>query len=88
MVISNLPGEAPIIAPFHSETQQQMYLNILKPKQNDSHFADDIFNFTFILLCFNFNLLKFVPGDQIDNKSALVQIMAWRQIGDKPLFEQ
>ena len=31
--------------------------------------------------------LKFVPKGQIDNKSALVQVMAWRQTGDKPLPE-
>ena len=29
--------------------------------------------------------LKFVPKGPIDNKPALVQIMAWCQIGDKPL---
>ena len=32
-------------------------------------------------------LLKFVPKDPIDNNPALVQIMAWRQIGNKPLSE-
>ena len=31
--------------------------------------------------------LKFVPKSPIDNKSALVQVMAWRQTGDKPLPE-
>ena len=31
--------------------------------------------------------LKFVPKGQIDNNPALVQIMAWRQIGDKPSSE-
>ena len=31
--------------------------------------------------------LKFVPRGQTDNKSVLVQLMAWRQIGDKPLSE-
>ena len=31
--------------------------------------------------------LKFVPKDPIDNKSALVQVMAWRQIGARPLPE-
>ena len=31
--------------------------------------------------------LKFVPRNPIDNKSVLVQIMAWRRIGDKPLPE-
>ena len=31
--------------------------------------------------------LKFVPRSLIDNKPALVQVMAWRQTGDKPLPE-
>ena len=31
--------------------------------------------------------LKFVPKGPIDNIPALVQIMAWRRSGDKPLSE-
>ena len=31
--------------------------------------------------------LKFVPGSPIDNKPSLVQVMAWRRTGDKPLPE-
>ena len=31
--------------------------------------------------------LKFVPKCQINNIPALVQIMAWRRLGDKPLSE-
>ena len=31
--------------------------------------------------------LKFVPRTQIDNTPALVQVMAWRRTGDKPLPE-
>ena len=31
--------------------------------------------------------LKFVPRGPINNIPALVQIMAWRQSGDKPLSE-
>ena len=31
--------------------------------------------------------LKFVPKGPIDNKSALIQVMAWRRTGDKPLPE-
>ena len=31
--------------------------------------------------------LKFVPMSPIDNKPALVQVMAWRRRGDKPLSE-
>ena len=31
--------------------------------------------------------LKFVPNGPINNISAMVQIMAWRRPGDKPLSE-
>ena len=31
--------------------------------------------------------LKFVPRSPIDNKAPLVQVMAWRRRGDKPLPE-
>ena len=31
--------------------------------------------------------LKFVPKGPIDNNQPLVQLMGWRQIGDKPLSE-
>ena len=31
--------------------------------------------------------LKFIPKGPIDNNPALFQIMAWRQVGDKPLSE-
>ena len=31
--------------------------------------------------------LKFVPRSLIDNKPALVRVMAWRRTGDKPLSE-
>ena len=32
-------------------------------------------------------LLKFVPMSPNNNKAALVQVMAWRRTGDKPLPE-
>ena len=31
--------------------------------------------------------LKFIPKGSIDNNSALVQVMAWRRTGHKPLPE-
>ena len=31
---------------------------------------------------------KFVPKSPVDNKSTLVQVMAWRRSGDKPLPER
>ena len=46
--------------------------------------ADDIFKC--ILLHENDRTsLEFVPRSPIDDKTALVQIMAWRRIGDKLL---
>ena len=66
------------------------FLNTLRPRQNGRHFADDIFKC--ILLNENTSILinislKFVPEGRINNIPALVQIMAWRRLGDKPLSE-
>ena len=65
-------------------------LNTLRPRQNGRRFADDTFKRIFL----NENVrisskisLKFVPKGLIDNNPALVQIMAWRRPGDKPLSE-
>ena len=64
--------------------------NTLRPRRNGQHFADDIFKRIF----YNKNIwisiktsLKFVPKVRINNIPALVQIMAWRRPGDKPLSE-
>ena len=64
--------------------------NTLRPRRNDQHFADDIFKRIF----FNENVwisliisLKFVPMSPTNNIPSLVQIMAWRRSGDKPLSE-
>ena len=65
-------------------------LNTLGPRQNGRHFTDDIFKCFFL----NENVwipikisLNFVPKGPINNIPALVQIMAWRRPGDKPLSE-
>ena len=65
-------------------------VNTLRPKQNYRHFPDDSFKWIFL----NENIwisievsLKFVPKGPINNTPALVQIMAWRRPGDKPLSE-
>ena len=52
--------------------------------------ADDIFKRIFLngnVIIYIQISLKFVPKSSIDNKPALVQVMAWRRIGDKPLSE-
>ena len=60
------------------------------PRQNVLHFADDIFKCIFSneKFCISFQIsLKFVPKDPMDDKSALVQVMAWCRRGNKPLPE-
>ena len=50
--------------------------------------ADDIFKYIFLNKNFRISIkisLKFVPKVPLDNKSVLVQVMAWRRTGDKPL---
>ena len=64
-------------------------LNTLRPRQEGRHFPDEIVKCIFL----NENVwisikisLEFVPKGPI-NIPALVQIMAWRRTGDKPLSE-
>ena len=65
-------------------------LNTLRPRQNGRRFADDTFKRIFLNENVRISVkisLKFVPKVPINNNPALVQIMAWRRSGDKPLFE-
>ena len=64
--------------------------NTFRPKKDGHHFPDDIFKCIFL----NDNLpvsikisLKFAPKGPINIIPALIQIMAWRRPGDKPLSE-
>ena len=76
-----------ILFSFHPTTK---IVNSLRPRVNTRHFADDIYK------C-NFEIknewitprisLKFVLKVRINNIPALVQIMAWRWPGNKPLSE-
>ena len=70
--------------------ESSIWINTLRPRQNGRYFADDIFKCIFL----NENVwisikisLKFVPRGPINNIPSLVQIMAWRRSGDKPLSE-
>ena len=65
-------------------------LNTLRLRQNGRHFPDGIFKWIFL----NGNIwilikisLKFVLRGSINNIPALVQIMAWCRLGNKPLSE-
>ena len=65
-------------------------VNSLRPRPNRWHFADDIFKRIFenenVWISHGISL-KFIPKVRINNIPALVQIMAWRRQGDKPLSE-
>ena len=65
-------------------------VNTLRLSQNGHHFANDIFKCIFL----NENVWisikispKFIHKGPIDNIPGLVQRMAWRRPGDKPLSE-
>ena len=69
---------------------QLQLFNTLRPRQDGRRFPDDIFKHIFWnenVIIFIKISLKFVPNGPIDNIPALVQIMAWRRPGDKPLSE-
>ena len=66
------------------------WFNTLRSRQNGRHFADNIFKCIFFNKHVRISIeisLKFVPKGPIKNIAALVQIMAWRQPGNKPLSE-
>ena len=65
-------------------------VNTLRPRQNGRNFADDTLNGILLNenIWFSINVsLTFLPKGRINNIPALVQIMAWRRPGDKPLSE-
>ena len=65
-------------------------LNSSPPGENGCHFADNILKCIFLneKFCIWIRIsLKFISKGPIDNNWALFQVMAWCQIGDKPLPE-
>ena len=67
-----------------------LLVNTLRPRQNGRHFPNDIFKRIFlnedVWISLNISL-KFVPKARGNNVPALVQIMALRRPGDKPLSD-
>ena len=64
--------------------------NTVRPRENRHHFADDTFKCIFVNDAWWIPIkisLKFVPKGPINNITALVQIMACRLVGAKPLSE-
>ena len=87
MILKNLCEDIEWVATANRECCPAA-INTLRPRQNGRHFADAIFK------CISLNenawvpikiSLKIVPRGPINNIPALVQIMAWRRPGDKPL---
>ena len=81
---------------YHGTFSLLLALSEGKPPVNDhaythwgGHFPDDIFKCIFsnekVWISINVSL-TFVPNGPINNIPALVQIVAWRRSGDKPLF--
>ena len=64
--------------------------NTLRPRQDGRHIPGDIFKCIFLNENVSISIkisLKFDPKGPINIIPALVQIMAWRRPGDKPLSE-
>ena len=64
--------------------------NTLRPRRNGRYFPVGIFNRIFVNKYVWISIkiwLKFVPKVRINNIPALVQTMAWRRPGEKPLSE-
>ena len=68
----------------------EVRFNTLRPRQDGRHFPDDIFKWIFlnenVQICLRFHWNLF-PRFRINKIPPLVQIMAWCQLGDKPLSE-
>ena len=75
---------------YHHSYHSFACIHTLRPRQDGRHFSDAIF----MCILFNENCcilikfsLKYIRKGPIDNNRTLVQIMAWRQSGDKPVSE-
>ena len=65
-------------------------INTLRPRQDGRLFADDAFERIFLNENVRISIkisLRFVPKGPINNIPALVEIMAWRRSGGKPLSQ-
>ena len=83
-------GMSTILRTIVSGTQMTCLFNTLRPRQDGRRFPDDTFERIFfkenVIILMKISL-NFVPKGPINNIPALVQIMAWRRSGDKPLSE-
>ena len=90
--ISHIPPEITFVSLMTGAASVVIMImfNTLRPIQNGRHLANDTFKRIFL----NENIriliqisLKFVPRGPFNYIPAMVQIMAWRRPGDKPLSE-
>ena len=86
----NSPHKGPVTRNMLPFDDVIMYYNTFRSKQSGRYFPDDIYKCIFLNenACILIKIsLKLVPIGPIENKSALVEAMAWRRTGDKPLSE-
>ena len=90
--LKNVPDIVDVMT-FSSQSRSWKWfegINTLRLRQNGRHFPDDSFEWIFLNEDVWISIevsMKFVPKGPVNNISALVQIMAWRRPGDKPLSE-
>ena len=84
-----IPGLITLFS-MEEEVSSSFNTNSSPPWQNGRHCADDVFKCIFMnekFCILNRHSPKFVLKGLIKKKSVLVQVMAWRRVGDKPLTE-
>ena len=101
LLVSQALGDTNISHHYHDYRQKYKVYNLVStgqlvkfnsspPGQNGHRFPDDIFRCIFMneKFCILITIsLKFAPQGPINNNPALIYIMAWRRIGNKPLSE-
>ena len=87
--INKIPAPMMVRLPTHICVTRPQWVN-LSPLSKMSSISQTTFKMNFLKWKFRISIqisLKFVPKGPTDNKSALVQVMAWSRTGDKPLPE-
>ena len=90
ILVAPLSGQKKIIRALSGHPNLGSYVNTLRPRHNGRRFADDTFKGIFLNENARISItisLRSVSMGPINNNPALVQIMAWRRPGDKPLSE-
>ena len=88
IVLTHWPLRDVVVIFKSSISDHRLQINTLRSRQNGRRFADDTFKRIFLNENVRISIkisLQFVPKGPINNNPALVQIMAWRRSGDKPL---